>query len=55
MCPVYTLYQGTTLVVPQRRKREGASAPALFSIEISYTFTVAGAKARIIFAGEWHD
>jgi hypothetical protein len=52
---LFALYQGTTLVVPQRRKKEWALAPAQFSIEISADFTVAGAKAPTILAAEWHD
>jgi hypothetical protein len=47
----FALYQGTTLVVPQRREKSGALAPANFPLEFQSDFTMAGAKALTILAG----
>jgi hypothetical protein len=48
----FALYQGTTLVVPRRRKREGFSPCAFFHWDFLGDFTVAGAKALAISVGD---
>jgi hypothetical protein len=53
---VFALYQGTTLVVPQKaQRRVGFSPCTSFHWKFRADSAVAAAKALTILARRWHD